>query len=90
MLFRFGVYLFHYAGFPLGERGVSSQLVVNELHLDFDSALGLLARGRPVTLVGSPARPSGRSVSAALGSDVWLDVVHASLVVAASRLSSPL
>jgi hypothetical protein len=38
-----GRYLFHNASFPLREGGVAPQLVIDELHLDLDPALRLLA-----------------------------------------------
>lgn len=45
-------HLFHDAGFPLGERRVPAQLVLDVLHFDFHPALGLLAVGRRHVLDG--------------------------------------
>lgn len=41
-----GTNLFHYTSFPLGERCVPAQLVLDVFHFDLDSAFGLLAVGR--------------------------------------------
>lgn len=54
--------LFHNSGLPLGEGGVPSQFVVDKLHLDFDTAFGLLAAttGAGSTAVGRRTASTSR------------------------------
>ena len=85
------VYLFHNACFSLREGCVAPELVVDELHLDLDAALGLLpvgGGGRAGDLAAAGPGP-GRVLGVVLGPEVAGDqrlLVRAVLVAALGLL----